>query len=129
MVRAIAKPDIDLPPGKRPPLSSFPSLGALQGILQPPAGFLVEREYLRSIFRRDLMENLDHGVQVLKRIKRETVVAVVHEPFWTAAILGWAGAAAAVAADADGIGLAIVWLQPVLDTDLTAPGDVQVICV
>ena len=68
-VLAIAKTGVDFPPRKRLPLSLLSSLGPLQGILQPPASLLVEREHLRSVLQRDLLENLDHGVQVFKRIE------------------------------------------------------------
>jgi hypothetical protein len=36
---------------------------------QSPTGLLVECQHLRSVLQRDLLENLDHGVQVLKRIE------------------------------------------------------------
>ena len=75
----IAKTGVDVPPRKRPPLGLLPSLGPLHGILQPPARLLVEPERLRPVLLRDLLENFDHGVQVLKRIERKPVVAVVHE--------------------------------------------------
>jgi hypothetical protein len=123
---ASAKTGVDLPPRKRPSLGFLASLGPLQGILQPPACLLVKRERFRSILQRDLLENLDHGVQVLKGIKRKPVVAVVHEAFRTAAILGWAGT---VTRGANGIGLASVRLETVLDAHLMAPGDVQVVLV
>jgi hypothetical protein len=84
-VLAIAETDVDFPPRKRPSLSMLASLGPFQSILQSPAHLLVEREYLRSVLQRDLLKNLDHGVQVLKRIERP-VVAVVHEALRTAAM-------------------------------------------
>ena len=52
------------------------------------------------------------------------VVAVIHEALRTAAILGRAGA---VAPCAGGIVLPSPRLEPVLDADLMAPGDVQVV--
>jgi hypothetical protein len=107
---AIAQTDVDFPPRKGPAPGLLASLGPLQGILQPPARVLVEGQRLRSILQRDLLENLDHGVQVLKRIDRKPVVAVIHEALRTAAILGRAGA---VASGADRIGLASVQFQPV----------------
>ena len=102
------------------------ALAPLHGILQPPARLLVEREQLRAGLQRDLPENLDHGVQVLERIERKHVVAAGHEALRTAAILGRAGAAAP---GADGIGLPSLRLQPVLDADLMAPGNVQVVLI
>ena len=65
MVRAIAKTGVDFSPRKRPALGLFPSLGPLHGALQPPTRLMVERERLRPVRQRDLLENLDHGVQIL----------------------------------------------------------------
>ena len=126
VVLAIAKTGVDFPPRKRPTLRFLASLGPLQGILQPPARLLVERERLRPVLQRDLLENLDHGVQVLQRIERKPVVATGHEALRTAAILGWTSAAAP---GAEGIGLPNLRLQSVLDADLVAPGDVQVVLI
>jgi hypothetical protein len=58
-----------IPSRKRPSLGLFAGLGPLQGILQPPSGLLVEREYLRSVLQRNLLENLNHGVHILKSIE------------------------------------------------------------
>jgi hypothetical protein len=55
-----------------------------------------------------------------------TSVAAVHEALRTAAILGWAGAAAP---GADGLGLPSLRLQAVLDTDLMAPWNVQAVLI
>jgi hypothetical protein len=51
---------------------------------------------------------------------------VIHEALRTAAILGRAGA---VAPCADGIGLPSLRREPVLDANLMAPGDVQIVLV
>ena len=72
------------------------------------------------------LENLDHGVQVLERVERKPVVAVIHEALRTAAILGRTGA---VTPGANGIGLPSLRLQPVFDANLVAPGDVQVVLI
>jgi integrase/recombinase XerD len=123
---AIAKTGVDFPSRKRPPLSFLSSLGPLEGILQLPARLLVERERLRPILQRDLPENLDHGVQVLQRIERKSVVATGHEALRTAAILGWTGAAAP---GADWTGFSNLRRQSVFDADLVAPRDVQVVLI
>ena len=121
----IAKTGVDFPPRKRPTLRFLASLGPLPGILQRPAGLLVERERLRPVRQCDLLENLDHGVQVLQRIERKSVVATGHEARRTAAILGWTSAAAR---GAEGIGFSNLQRQSVFDADL-APGDVQVVLI
>ena len=123
---AIAKTGVDVSPRKRPTPRFLASLGPLQGLLQSPARILVERERLRSILQRDLLENLDSGVQVLQRIERKRVVAMGHEALRTAAILGWTGAAAP---GADGIGFSNLRRQSVFDANLVAPGDVQVVLI
>jgi hypothetical protein len=104
----------------------LPGLPALQGILQPPTRPLVEREHLRPVLQRDLLDNLHHGVQVLKDVERKPVIPPGHEALRTAAILG---RARAVASSAGGIGLPSLRFQPALDADLVAPGDVQVVLV
>src|SRR5271167_2408832 len=85
-----------------------------------------ERERLRPVLQRDLLENLDHGVQVLQRIERKSVVATGHEARRTAAILGWTSAAAP---RAEGIVISNLQRQSVFDADLVAPGDVQVVLI
>jgi hypothetical protein len=71
----IVKTRVDFPSRKWPTLGLLPSLGPLQSILQPPACILVEHEQFRTVLQRDLLENLNHGLQVLKRIAREPIVA------------------------------------------------------
>ena len=123
---AIAKTGVDFPPRKRPTLGLLSCLGPLHGILQPPARLLVESEHLRPVLLHNSLENFDHGVQVLKRIERKPVVAAVRRASWTAAVLGWA---VAVAPSADRIGLPSLRLQPVLDANLMAPWNVQVVLI
>src|SRR5271165_5627141 len=55
VVLVIAKTGVDFPPRKRPTLRVLASLGPLSGILQPPAGLLVERERLRPVLQHDLL--------------------------------------------------------------------------
>jgi hypothetical protein len=123
VVLAIAKTRVDFPPRKRPAPRFLASLGTVQGLLQPPACVLVEREPLRPVLQCDLLENLDHGVQVLKRIERKSVVTAGHEAFRAAAILRRAGAATP---GAERIGFASIQLEPFLNAELMAPGNVQV---
>src|SRR5271157_1881237 len=126
VVLVIAETGVDFPPRKRSTLRFLASLGPIQGILQPPAGLLVERERLRAVLLRDLLDNLNHGVQILQRIERKSVVATGHEARRTAAILGWTSAGAP---GAEGIGSWNLQRQSVFDADLVPPGDVQVVLI
>jgi hypothetical protein len=106
-------------------LSLFSRRGSLKGVLQLGARVPVI-EQLRSILQHHLLKNRGHGVQVLKCIERKPVVTGGHEAFRATTILGWA---CATTVGAEGIGLSRLRLQTVLDADLMAPGNVQVIFV
>jgi hypothetical protein len=120
-----AQTGVHVAPGKRPPLGSLPHFAPLDGVFEAPARLLVI-EYLRSLFQHDLPEDFGHGVQVFESIERKPVVTGGHEAFRAAAILGRAGA---IAVGTEGIALPGLWLQPILDADLMAPGNVEVILV
>ena len=63
------------------------------------------------------------GSRRVRPKNRKPVIAAGHEALRTAAILGWTSTAAP---GADGIDLPSLRLQPILDADLMAPGNVQV---
>lgn len=119
---AVAKTGIHLAPRERTPLALLTRPGPFEGILQSPARVLVEP--FRSIVQHDALHNIDHGVQIFERIERQPFVTSGHEAFRAAAILR---RASAVAASTTGISLPSVQLQPVLDANLTASVDIQVI--
>lgn len=90
-----------------------------------------ERAALRALARLAVLDgiladDLGHGIQILERGHRNRGIQASEVGFRPAAILRWASAAAA---DADGIGLTGLRLHPVLDADLVAPGNVQVVIV
>ena len=120
-----AQTGVHVAPRKWPPLSLFSRRGSLKGVLQLGARVPVI-EQLRSILQHNLLKNRGHGVQVLKCIERKPVVTGGHEAFRAAAILGRAGA---VAVGTEGRALPGPWLQPILDADLMALGNAEVILI
>ena len=116
---------VDHPAGERAALGALARLAALDGILQPPAGFLIVQQ-LRPPFRDDLADDLGHRVQVVEHGHRSRGVQASEVGLRPTAILRRTSAATA---DADRIGLADLRLHPAFDADLVAPGSVQVVFV
>src|SRR3954471_21318783 len=122
---AFAQARVDRPPRERTAQGPRAGPAALDGISQPPAGFLIVQQ-LRPTFQDDLADDLGHRVQILERGHGDHVAQASKIGFRAAAILG---RASAVAANADRIGLAVLRLHSVLNADLMPPGNVQVVLV
>src|SRR4051794_39530327 len=93
-VLAFAQACVDRTAREWTALSAFARLVALNGILQPPAGFLIVQQ-LRPALQDDLADDLGHRVQILERGHGDRVVQASKIGLWTAAILGRASAGSA----------------------------------
>src|SRR3954452_9437054 len=108
---ASAPAHVDRAARERTALGPLACPAALDGMSQPPAGFLILQQF-RPAFQDDLADDLGHRVQILKRGHGDHVAQASEINFRAAAILGWASA---VAAKADRIALAGLRLHPVLN--------------
>ena len=100
-------------------------LCARQSLLERPACVGVVED-LGPSFKHDLFDDVGYGVEVLKGIQRTPSVAPDVVAGRTATVLRRAGR---MAGDAGRIGLTGDRLEPVLEPDLVAPGDIQVVLV
>jgi len=116
---------IDRPPGEWPSFGTLACLAAPDGRLQSPSR-LVFVEDFRPAIQRDLADDLGHGLEILKRIQRQRPVTRSHESCWSTTVLRRAGT---TAADAGRVCLSHFRLLAILDANLVAPRNVQVVLV
>src|ERR1700729_257244 len=119
-MRAFTKAAIHGTARERLALSALTRLATFDGPLQPPADFRVVED-LQPALPRDVADDLCHGREVVAAVQRQDVAAVLHKRIRAAAVLRWTGA---VAGDTDGISLARLRCQQVLDADLVPPWNV-----
>src|SRR4051794_17726458 len=122
---AATQAGVDRSPGEPNALPALAHLCARQSLLERPARVGVVED-LGPSFKHGLFDDVGHGVDILESIQRTPSIAPDVVAGRTATVLRRAGF---MAGDAGRIGVTGDRLEPLLEPDLMAPGDVQVVLV